>query len=88
MRIYLLRIISFLHYYTHYKKIKMNSNFPIFDLMKDIKIEGGPISLETLSTLNSFKYLNSESKVNENIMEQIQEQEQINEDLFHHFKLR
>jgi hypothetical protein len=56
--------------------------------IKDIKVEGAPISLESLSTLNSLKYLNSEKKVNENIMEPVPEQEQINEALFHHFKLR
>jgi hypothetical protein len=88
MRIYLLRVISFLHYYTLYKKVKMNNNLGFFNILKDIKVEGGPISLESLSSLNSLKYLNSANKVNDNIMEQKQEQEQINEALFHHFKLR
>jgi hypothetical protein len=55
-----------------------------------MKVDGSPVSLETLSTLNSFKYLNNVEKVNENknIMDTVQEQEQINEALFHHFKLR
>jgi len=88
MRIYLLRIISFLHYYNFYKKIKMNNNFNFFGLIKDLKIEGNPISLETLSTLNSFKFLNNVEKVTDNIMEPNKEQEQINEALFYHFKLR
>jgi len=88
MRVYLLRVISFLHYYTLYKKVKMNNNLGFFNILKDIKVEGGPISLESLSSLNSLKYLNSANKVNDNIMEQKQEQEQINEALFHHFKLR
>jgi hypothetical protein len=88
MRVYLLRIISFLHYYTLYKKIKMNNNLTFFNLIKNVKLEGGPISLESLSTLNSLKYLNDMNKKNDNIMEQTQEQEQINEFVFHHFKLR
>lgn len=88
MRIYLLRIIAFLHYYTLYKKIKMNNNFGFFNLIKNIKLEGGPVSLESLSSLNSLKYLNEMNKVNENIMEQTKEQEQISEFVFYHFKLR
>jgi hypothetical protein len=89
MRIYLLRIISFLHYYTIYKKVKMNNNFTFFNLIKNVKLEGAPISLESLSTLNSLKYLNSNlEKKKGNIMDQTQEQEQINEALFYHFKLR
>jgi hypothetical protein len=90
MRIYLLRIISFLHYYNLYKKIKMNNNFTFLSWIKNMKVDGSPVSLETLSTLNSFKYLNNVEKVNENknIMDTVQEQEQINEALFHHFKLR
>jgi hypothetical protein len=88
MRVYLLRVISFLHYYTLYKKVKMNNSFGFFNILKDIKVEGGPISLESLSSLNSLKYLNSATKSSDNIMEHKQEQEQINEALFHHFKLR
>jgi hypothetical protein len=89
MRIYLLRIISFLHYYTVYKKVKMNNDFSFFGLLKDIKIEGTPVGLDTLSSLNSLKYLNSIEKINDdNVMGQAKEQEQINEALFHHFKLR
>jgi hypothetical protein len=93
MRIYLLRIIAFLHYYTVYKKIKINNNFTLLDWISDIKVEGAPVNLESLSTLNSLKFLNQmtvESKV-KNIMDDIsqnQEQEQINENLFHHFKYR
>ncbi len=34
MRIYLLRIISFLHYYNLYRKIKMSNDFPFFKLNK------------------------------------------------------
>jgi hypothetical protein len=58
-----------------------------------VKVDGNPISLETLSSLNSFKFLSDIEKMNNqdkdiNIMEQKQEQEQMNEALFHHFKLR
>jgi hypothetical protein len=89
MRIYLLRIISFLHYYTVYKKVKMNNSFSFFGLLKNIKVEGNTVSLDTLSSLNSFKFLNSLEKTNDdNIMNQTKEQEQINEALFYHFKLR
>jgi len=56
--------------------------------VKNVKVEGNPISLETLSTLNSFKFLNNVEKVDENIMDTNKEQEQINEALFYHFKLR
>jgi hypothetical protein len=67
----------------------MNNNYTFFNLIKNIKLEGAPINLESLSTLNSLKYLNSSmEKKNNNIMDQSQEQEQINEDLFYHFKLR
>jgi len=42
-----------------------------------------------LSTLNSLKYINNIKDVeNDNIMEQTKEQEQIDEALFYHFKLR
>jgi hypothetical protein len=89
MRIYLLRIISFLHYYTIYKKVKMNNNFNFFGLLKNIKVEGNPVSLDTLSSLNSFKFLDSmEKTTDDNIMSQHKEQDQINEALFYHFKLR
>jgi len=88
MRVYLLRIISFLHYYNLYRKIKMNNNFTFLGLLKDVKIEGNPVSLETLSSLSGFKYLNNVEKVNDNIMDTNKEQEQINEALFYHFKLR
>jgi hypothetical protein len=89
MRIYLLRIISFLHYYTIYKKVKMDNNFNFFGLLKNIKIEGNPVSLDTLSSLNSFKFLDSmEKTTDDNIMGPNKEQDQINEALFYHFKLR
>ena len=88
MRIYLLRIVSFLHYYNLYKKVKMDNNFKFLSWLKNVKVEGKPLNLETLSTLNSFTFINNVEKVNDNIMEQNKEQEQINEDLFHHFKLR
>jgi hypothetical protein len=88
MRIYLLRIISFLHYYNLYKKVKMNNNFAFLNWMKDVKVEGNPIGLETLSALSSFKFINNVEKVKDNIMDQNNEHEQINEALFHHFKLR
>jgi O-acetylhomoserine/O-acetylserine sulfhydrylase-like pyridoxal-dependent enzyme len=88
MRIYLLRIISFLHYYNAYKKIKMNNDFTFLNWLKKVRVEGNTISLESLSTLNSFKYVNGTEKVNDNIMEQTKEQDQINEFLFNHFKLR
>jgi len=88
MRVYLLRIISFLHYYNLYRKIKMNNNFTFLGLLKDVKIEGNPVSLETLSSLSGFKYLNNVEKVNDNIMDTNKEQEQINEALLYHFKLR
>jgi hypothetical protein len=39
MRVYLLRIISFLHYYTTYKKIKINNNFSFLEFLENIKKE-------------------------------------------------
>jgi hypothetical protein len=93
MRVYLLRIIAFLHYYTYYKKIKINSNSTLLDWISDIKIEGAPVNLESLSTLNSLKFLNDMSNKTKikDIMDDssnTQEQEQINENLFYHFKYR
>jgi hypothetical protein len=93
MRVYLLRIIAFLHYYTLYKKIKLKNEFTLLDWISDIKVEGAPVNLESLSTLNSIKFLNEMSTKNKvkDIMEDTssnQAQEQINENLFHHFKYR
>lgn len=92
MRVYLLRIISFLHYYTLYKKILIPDNIPLFSLTKEgahlTAPDGTPIGLETLNVLNSFKFLDNTEVKKENIMEQTKEQDQINENLFHHFKLR
>jgi hypothetical protein len=88
MRVYLLRIVSFLHYYTLYKKVKMGNDFSFLNWIKNIKVDGSPVGLETLSSLNSIKFINDMENVNDNIMEQKKEQEQINETLFNHFKLR
>jgi hypothetical protein len=44
--------------------------------------------LENLSHLSGLKYLNSFEKESEDVMEQVKEQDQINENLFNHFKLR
>src|ERR1700742_3240962 len=54
MRVYLLRIISFLHYYTLYRKLKINNDFSFFKLLENLKNESSSISLETLNTLKGI----------------------------------
>jgi len=73
MRIYLLRIISFLHYYTLYRKVSMDNK---------------PTGLETLSAFNSFKFLNKGENVEKDIMKPEEAEDQLNEVVFYNFKLR
>jgi len=84
MRVYLLRIISFLHYYTLYRKVKMYNESPFLLWMKNIKIEGGVTGLEALSTLSTIKALENNQQNNDNM----NAQELLNETTFKHFKLR
>jgi hypothetical protein len=53
MRIYLLRIISFLHYYTLYRKLKINNDFSFFKLLENLKNESSSISLETINNIKA-----------------------------------
>jgi hypothetical protein len=79
MRIYLLRIISFLHYYTLYRKLKINNDFSFFKLLENLKNESSSISLETINNLSNFKATTPDSE---------NDQENLTETEFYNTQLR
>ena len=82
MRVYLLRIVSFLHYYTLYKKIKIDNEIFFASWFKDKNNENLNVDFETLNTRGGLKFLENTTNKKK------PEEEALTENVFYHTQLR